>query len=146
MHEEDLKVMKMFDEIVEKDLRKEVKKVTDAGTITPTDVKTITDALCLMLKSKEYESWLDDEGYSERSYAPARSHTTGRYMSRGMDPYSYYASDRYPSHNRMVYEHGFSGHSTRDRMVARLEDMMGEAKNDYEANMIREAINRIQEG
>ena len=37
-----------------------------------------------------------------------------------------------------------SGHSTKDRMIARLEDMMGEAKNDYEMNMIRNAISQIQ--
>lgn len=155
MHEEDLKSMKSFDEVLEKDLRKEVKRIVDQGTITPTDVKTITDAICLMLKSKEYEAVLENDGYSPNSfghnpygmsyggsYAPSRSSVTGRYISREMAPY--YADDRYPSHGRTNYDMGYSGHSTKDRMVARLEDMMGEAKNEYEMNMIRDAISKIQ--
>ena len=149
MREEDLKSMKSFDEILEKDLRKEIKRITDAGTITPNDVKTVADAVCLMLKTKEYEHMLEDDGYfpmdegmSRRgSYTP-RSSITGRYVSREMDPY--YVDDRYPSHSRTRYDMGYSGHSTKDRMVARLEDMMGEAKNEYEMNMIRDAISKIQ--
>lgn len=39
---------------------------------------------------------------------------------------------------------GYSGHSTRDRMVSALEDIMGEAKNEYEASMISDAIAYIQ--
>lgn len=155
MHEEDLKSMKDFNSVLEKDLRKEVKKITDAGTIAPTDVKTVSDAIGLMLKAKEYESWLEEDSYSTsshgmhtpyypNSYGPARSSVTGRYMSRGMEPY--YADDRYPSHGRINYDMGYSGHSTKDRMVARLEDMMGEAKNEYEMNMIRNAISQIQAG
>ena len=65
-------------------------------------------------------------------------------MSRGMEPY--YADERYPSYRKSNYDMGYSGHSTKDRMVARLEDMMGEAKNEYEAQMIRDAIGRIQSG
>lgn len=155
MHEEDLRSMKSFNDILEKDLRKELKKITDAGTITPTDVKTVSDAICLMLKAKEYESWLEEDEYSttshgmhipyhENSFGPARSSVTGQYVSRGMDPY--YADNRYQSYGRAHYDMGYSGHSTKDRMVARLEDMMGEAKNEYEMNMIRDAISKIQVG
>lgn len=154
MHE-DLKSMKDFDGILEKDLRKEIKRITDAGTITPTDVKTVTDAICLMLKAKEYETWLEENSYSmeshgmsvpyrPNSFGPARSSVTGRYMSRGMEPY--YVEDNYPSYNRTRYDMGYSGHSTKDRMIAALEDTMGEAKNEYEMNIIRDTINRIQSG
>ena len=156
MHEEDLKSMKDFSSVLEKDLRKEIKRITDAGTMTPTDVKTVTDALCLMLKEKEYEAWLEENSYSNtshgmnvpyhpNSFGPARSSVTGRYMSRGMEPY---AEEHYPSYGygRTRYDMGYSGHSTKDRMIAALEDTMGEAKNEYEMNMIRETINRIQSG
>ena len=34
--------------------------------------------------------------------------------------------------------------ATKDRRVSRLEDMMGDAKNEYEAKMIRDAIAYIQ--
>jgi len=155
MHEEDIRSVKSFTDILEKDLRSEIKKITTAGTITPTDVKTVSDAICLMLKAKEYETWLEEDEYSTsshgmhtayhpNSFGPARSVTTGRYVSRGMEPY--YADDRYPSYGRSHYDMGYSGHSTKDRMVARLEDMMGEAKNDYERNMIMNAISQIQAG
>lgn len=49
-------------------------------------------------------------------------------------------------YGRGSYEMGRSGHSTRDRMIAALEDVMGDAKNDYEAQMIRDAIMNIQSG
>lgn len=135
MHEDDLKMMKSVEEILEKELRQEMKKVVDANAFVPGQSKTLTDAVCLMLKMKELERWVESEN-SERScgmhsYNPNRSSVTGRYTSNGMNAYS-------------SYEMGYSGHSTKDRMIARLEDMMGEAKNEYEARMIRDAIVYIQ--
>ncbi len=49
-----------------------------------------------------------------------------------------------PMSNTMSYGYMPSNHSTKDRMVSRLEDMMGDAKNEYEAKMIRDAIAYIQ--
>lgn len=149
MHKEDLELMKSFDEVLEKDLRKEIKRIVDAGTLNPTDVKTVTDAVCLMLKSLELEDRVEGKEYTDSSYAPMRSPSTGRYVSRDTDPYMMdshtYNSYRMPMpHSRTRYDMGYSGHSTKDRMVARLEDMMGEAKNEYEMNMIRDAISKIQ--
>ena len=149
MHKEDLDLMKSFDDILEKDFRKEIKRIIEVGTINPTDVSTVTNALCLMLKSLEFEEKIKEKEYSESSYAHApRNYATGRYMSRAMDPYAmeYPMSYGMPmsSYDRASYESGYSGHSTKDRMVARLEDMMGEAKNDYERNMIKETIASIQ--
>ena len=144
MHEDDLKEMKCMEDILEKDLRAELKKVKDAGSFAPGQTKTILDAIDLMLKAKEYDEWLEGKGMSEasqryyardyvdHSYAPHRNAVNGRYMSNGMYPVS------------MGYDVAPSGHSTKDRMIARLEDMMGEAKNEYEAKMIRDAIANIQ--
>lgn len=123
MQREDYDMMKSLEEILEKDLKKEMTRITTAGTITPTDVKVITDAVCLMLKLKEYEEWMEKDAMGE-SYR--RNPMNGQYMA-----------------NR-AYGYGYSGHSTKDRMIARLEDMMGEAKNEYEARMIRDAIANIQ--
>ena len=118
----------------------EVKRIVDADAMNSNDVKSVYDAVKLMLRFKEYECDCE-EGYSrgrmhdDYSYAPARNRMTGRYMSRASDPYA----------DHMVpYSMGYSGHSTKDRMIARLEDMMGEAKNDYEASMIRDTINQIR--
>lgn len=49
--------------------------------------------------------------------------TTGRYMSR---------------------EDGYSGHSIKDRMIARLEGMYDEAKSEHEREEIQKEIRRIE--
>ena len=144
MHEDDLKMMEKAEEILEKELRAEVKKVVDAGQFAPGQTKTLSEAVCLMLKMKEYEEWLNGEGMSEssrrsyaRSYAgPMRNPTNGRYVSYGPNYsgiYNGYARNR-------------SGHSTKDRMIALLEDMMGEVPNEYEAQMVSDVIAYIQNG
>lgn len=128
MHEEDLKDMKCVEDILEKELRAEIKKVKDAGQFSPGQTKTIGEAVDLMLKMKEYEGWLEEgEGYSQR-----RNPNNGQYMRGSYDSYGY------PMRR--------SGHSTRDRMISALEDLMGEAKNEYEARMIRDAIRYVQDG
>ena len=123
MQREDYDNMKSLEEILEKELKKEMSRITTAGTLNSTDVKTLTDAVCLMLKLKEYEQWMEkgDES-NRRSYGPRMPHIS-------------YA---------MPYGMRYSGHSTRDRMVSALEDIMGEAKNEYEASMISDAIAYIQ--
>lgn len=155
MHEEYMKSMKSVEEILEKELRAEMKKIVDAGQFVPGQTKTLCDAVRLMLKMKEYEEWLEDRGmseysqrnyarsYGESSYAQPRSTVTGRFVSHGVRGLDSYGNDYMRTHS---YDSGYSGHSTKDRMIARLEDMMGEAKNDYEAQMIRDTIMQIQSG
>ena len=123
MQREDYDNMKSLEEILEKEIKKEMSRIITAGTLNPTDVTTMSNAVCLMLKLKEYEQWMDrgDES-SRRSYGPRMPHIS-------------YA---------MPYGMRYSGHSTRDRMVSALEDIMGEAKNEYEASMISDAIAYIQ--
>ena len=129
MYEEDLKDAKCVDDILIKDIRAELKKIKDAGSFTPGQTKTLNDALELMLNLKEFEGWLEGEaeGYSQR-----RNPMNGQYMRGSYDSYGY------PMRR--------SGHSTRDRMISALEDLMGEAKNEYEARMIRDTIRYVQDG
>ena len=63
MQREDYDNMKSLEEILEKELKKEMSRITTAGTLNSTDVKTLTDAVCLMLKLKEYEQWMDVSEY-----------------------------------------------------------------------------------
>lgn len=128
MHEEDLKMMKQLEEILEKDLRAESKKIIDAGQFAPGQTKTISDAVCLMLKIGEYEDYLERKSSNGYSFKQMRNPMNGQYMGR-----NFYG---YPTNN--------SGHSTRDRMVACLEDLMGEVKNEYEAQMVSDVIRYIQ--
>ena len=64
------------------------------------------------------------EWYAEGSFAPMRSPVTGRYISR----------------DRM----GMSGHSIKDRMIAKLEQMYDEAQGEWEREEIRKEIRRIE--
>ena len=78
-----------------------------------------------------YRNYRDDRSYDNYhgdSYRRGRSPVTGRYISRGQ------------------YDDGYSGHSIKDRMVARLEDMYDEAKTDHERQIVNEWINRLQGG
>ena len=70
------------------------------------------------------------DSYGHESYRRGRSPVTGRYISRGED--------------NMSYHDGYSGHSIKDRMVARLEDMMDEAKTDHERQTVSQWIDRLR--
>ncbi len=75
-----------------------------------------------------HDSYGDDEMYRGDSHRRGRSPVTGRYISRGH------------------YDDGYSGHSIKDRMVAKLESMYDEAKTDHERQTVDEWINRLQGG
>lgn len=144
--------LEKFDHILEKDLANEMDSVITAGTINPTQVKTITDAVCLMLKTLEYGEWLQDgEDDMGASYRRGRSPMTGRYVSRRMG--DSYVMDRMPMHegsygtrayNMDMYDLDYSGHSIKDRMVAKLETMVDMAKTDYERQEVMNAIHKIE--
>lgn len=141
--------MREFERVLEKDLREEVDKIIEAGTISPTDAKTMTDAVCLMLKTKEYENYLMESemtGYSgamdgDRSYRRERNPMNGRYVSNASMPHSWSPN----SYNyQMNGSYGYSGHSIRDRAIAKLENMMSEAGSDYERQVISGMIDDLR--
>lgn len=132
-------------------LDKEIRKVTAKNDITPIELENMTKTLCLIEKIKMIEEgdeyW--DDGQSGRHYPMMRSYvmdpnmmyyppneglsgrrmrssTTGRYMSGHYTP-----------------DPGRSGHSIKDRMIAKLEEMYDEAKTDHERLMVDEWINRL---
>lgn len=166
MHEEDIKCIQDVKEILEKELRTEMKKIVDAGAFAPGQSKTLCEAVDLMFKMNDLDGWLENQGMSEtsqrnmarsygmeNSYAQPRSYVTGRFTSRGvngmnmMDPYSQnYMGPSYGMDMPNSYDARFSGHSTKDRMIAALESVMGDATNDYERRMVINAINDIQTG
>ena len=131
-----------FEKILEKDLKEELDKVVRAGTVSPQEVENISEAVCLMLKLKEYREWDErkdyDHGYSSMR---GRSATTGRYMSRDYDPMYHETSRRYYDGRT---GDGYSGHSIKDRMIDRLEGMYDDAKTEHERKIVDEWINRIE--
>lgn len=81
---------------------------------------------------------------------------TGRYVSRSAG--GSYEMDRMPVHegsygrgsygtrayNMDAYDLDYSGHSIKDRMVAKLETMVDMAKTDYERQEVMNAIHKIE--
>lgn len=163
MHEDDMKCMQSVEEILEKELRTEMKKIVDAGAFAPGQSKTLCEAVDLMLKMEEYEDRNMGmmEGYSERR---GRSPMTGRYVSRDYRDGSYdsytmrgsyngggsyggvgYVRGSYDDpYNGGSYGMGYSGHSINDRMIAALEGMVDNAKSDYERQEVINAIHKLQ--
>lgn len=72
-----------------------------------------------------YKRHYYDDPYMHDSYGRGRSPITGRYVSHGMD-------------------HGYSGHSVEDRMIAQLENMMDQTNSEYERKVIQEQIHKMK--
>ena len=65
----------------------------------------------------------------------------GMYGARGRSP----VTGRYISRDGAMHDdYMMSGHSIKDRMVARLEAMYDEAKSEHERDEIRKEIRRIE--
>lgn len=139
-------------------LNEEIKKVTKKADITPVELENMTKTLCLIEKIKMVEHddeymgsfeegqsgkyyprmsygmdgkhWDDPRMYDGLSGRRMRSPSTGRYMSGGMRSYG-------------MPDPGYSGHSIKDRMVAKLEEMYDEAKTEHERQIVDEWINRL---
>ena len=139
-------------------IKDELKKLNKKGELTPAEMDTVFKAvdsikdICEMchedpdgnysMGAHMYDPNWEYSGTarSPHMYDPnweysgtARSPVTGRYISSGM-PHGTM---------RVSYGDNYSGHSIKDRMVARLEPMFDEAKSDYERQLIQNTINRI---
>lgn len=137
-----------YDKLREK-LDKMINQLAEKPDLTPQEIKNATDAFCLIHKMNEVErgdamrdqygdtysgypqSWVasgpyPDPGYGDNYGRRMRSSTTGRYMNGPNSGQTY-------------------GHSIPDRMVSQLEDMMDQAHNDYERQMIQKEIQNIRQ-
>lgn len=117
--------------------------------LSVTELKNATEAVCFLESLDRLErgeamrdeygsyganSWVasgpyPDNGYGDNYGRRMRSSTTGRYMNG-------------PNSGQMM--NGTYGHSVPDRMVSQLEDMMDQAHNDYERQMIQNEIQHIR--
>lgn len=120
-------------EDMERGVARELRTLTQKQTLSATEIKAATDAVCLLLKIKMYReggSELDMDGNSFRmwggensSHMRGRSPVTGRYVSR---------------------DSGYSSHSINDKMIARLEMAYDDAASQYEREEIRKEIERLR--
>jgi len=141
-------------------LLKEIRKVNVKNDLTPQELNSMKEAVCLMKdiikleemmnhaneEYDEYSEYGDDE-MSGRSYMRGRDARTGRYMSRsrGRSMYNNQGGS-YENYNGRIgnYDGGMSRHSIEDRMVSKLESMMDGAGSDFERQKIGEWINKIR--
>lgn len=140
-------------------LEEEIKKLTKKGELSAQELCNLKEALSAVehimnvigdmpeeANNMSGNSWTITPGYRHHmSYGEGynqgysagynngasgrrgRSATTGRYVSRGFDP-----------------EQDYSGHSVKDRMIDKLEQMIDSAKSDYERQMVMNEIDRIR--
>ena len=154
------KKVEKFKEVLEQDLANMLDSVNSAGAIGAKDIETIENAVELMLKIQEYEDCMiygnpDNTSFQYRdaySGRRGRDPMTGRYVSRSTgyyDPY-YGRQDIYDpyylenSRADMGRNGGYSSHSIKDRMIAKLESMYDDAKTDHEKQIVDEWIKRIE--
>lgn len=120
-------------------LDKQIDKVVAKNDITPNELESMYKSVCVMDKIEKM--MYGEGGYSETGYSyewpvydrypmsgnRGRSPMTGRYVSREARP------------NR-----GMSGHSIKDRMISKLEQMMDETSSEYEKEEITKYIHSLE--
>lgn len=120
-------------------LDREINKMTERGSLNPSDLDVADKAICLSIKIHDHISGVPEEEYEGRSgfYMP-------RYGSYGVRSYgsNSYGDNGSRSYGRRM--NGMSGHSIKDRMIARLESMYDEAESEHEKHEIRNEIERIK--
>lgn len=152
-------------ESLEQLLNEQIGKVVKKDDITPNELEAMTKAVCLLEKIKDYSEDMmyidEDKGYSQADgrrsmgYSRRNSRYSRRPMYEDSDPYMMPHSNRsysnrgYSRRSGMYsrdYDHsnyGYSGHSIKDRMIDKLEQMYDEAKTDHERQIVDEWINRL---
>ena len=126
-------------------LEKEIKKVTAKGDISPTEVKTIGEAVDI-LKDIETICAMKEYGNDDSSYAMSnRGYSTMRrpdWDNRGMyyDDGNSYKRDRMGRYSRDDY----SRNDQREEMVMRLEQRLKNARSEEERKAIMECINDLE--
>ena len=114
-----------------------IKDITSKKDINPAQLEHLSKAVCIIDKLKSMQQ--QENEYSESSYRRGRSRTTGRYMSRD-NSNNYYDGN---SSRRYNDSSGYSGHSMKDRMIAKLEEMFDEAQSRHEEQFIQDWIDRL---
>lgn len=108
------------------------------GNWSPSELDSVHKILSALCKVEEMEA-MDRQKNEMSSWSGANVHVP---TINGMPNFN--GSWGNQNGNMNAYNTGRSGHSTKDRMIAALENMMGQAQNDYERQEILEEIRRIE--
>ena len=136
-------------------LEDNVRQITRKESMSPAELEHLSKSICTIerIKNIQRENG-EDYATSENSYRRGRSRTTGQYVSRdgsGNSNRGYYDggsnnSSRYydgGNSNRYYDSSGYSGHSIKDRMIARLEEMFDEAQSEHEKQVVQDWLDRL---
>lgn len=119
-------------------LDKMIEEVNKKPNITPTELDALKKAYELRMELQECYGGMSESGTYDG--APMQN-SYGMYGERGRSP----VTGRYISRDGAMHDdYMMSGHSIKDRMVARLEGMYDEAKSEHERDEIRKEIRRIE--
>lgn len=127
-----------------------IKGITRKENMSPAELEHLSKSICIIERIKNIQREIDGGEYSENSYRRGRSRTTGRYVSRDSSSRGYYdegnSNRGYHDGNSSRYydSSGYSGHSIKDRMIARLEEMFDEAQSEHERQVVQEWIDRLR--
>ena len=114
-----------------------IKDITSKKDVSPARLEVLMKSLCALDTINSMKQ--KDKEYSENSYRRGRSRTTGRYMSRD-NSNNYYDGN---SSRRYNDSSGYSGHSMKDRMIAKLEEMFDEVNSPHEEKFVQDWIDRL---
>lgn len=121
-------------------LEKMIGELNKKANITPTELTALKEAYELRMELQECYGDMSETGSSYGHYTMRGSYD-GMYGARGRSP----VTGRYISRDGAMHDdYMMSGHSIKDRMVARLEAMYDEAKSEHERDEIRKEIRRIE--
>lgn len=115
--------------------------VAKGASMQPAEIDLLSKAVCAIEKLKKIEliekqiEFMENEYSENYSYARARSPITGRYLAEGYSSRRFYDAEH---HN------GYSGHSFRDKMIAKLEGLYNETQSEHDTQMLNNEIRRIQ--
>lgn len=130
-------------------LNEQIAKIANKGDITPTELENMTKTLCLLEKIKDYRedyNW-EDEGQSQMSRRYSRRMDSMKDINDiTRNPYSMNSYENRSYRNSYGRNRGYSGHSIKDRMIAKLESMYDEAQTDHERQIVDEWIDRLNTG
>ena len=147
-------------EMLEDLIGKMLDEVVQRGDISPQEMCTVKEAVESLGEIEEYKMMVYDGGddYNMSSYGYNSYAGDGNYSNRGGNSNynipgmrnNSYARNRnrlgqYTSRDNQSRRNSsmMSGHSIKDRAKAKLEEMMDDAKTDYERQELMEMINMV---
>ena len=122
-----------------------IKDITSKKDISPAQLEHLSKSVCIIEKLKSMQQ--QENEYSENSYRRGRSRTTGRYSRDNSNDYYDNSGRNYRdsgnSSRRYNDSSGYSGHSLKDRMIAKLEEMLDDTQSHHEEQFINQWIDRL---